>query len=88
MVEMGVVPGLLSLIVLYILARFLWRRRDVTPEPIDFVALFGVVVWWMGFMVGAYRGLLFEWLYYPAGFAIYLRSRSIEGLRQSAEVPV
>lgn len=75
MVELGVLPGILSIAGLFLLMRFLWRRRDVPAEPIDFVCIFGVAICVIGSIIGGYRGLAVEWLYYPAAAAVYIRQR-------------
>jgi hypothetical protein len=75
MAEMGVLPGLFSLILLTVCYRTVKAKVSATTSATRLVAMLSICVWFISLLTSGYRGLVYCWLFFPAGYVVYLQAR-------------
>jgi hypothetical protein len=74
MTEMGVLPGVFSVAVLVVCFKSLRRILNTSPGISELISIFGICLWFVSLLTSGYRGLAHCWLYFPAGYVVFLRN--------------
>lgn len=72
--EMGILPAIISVGALWIFFRTIRIRRE-GQKIFELLAMFGIAVWVVSLLTSGYRGLPYCWLFFPAAYALFFRTR-------------
>lgn len=75
MAEMGVFPGIVSVIFAVICHRLLKGKLKAATSVAALVAIFSICVWFVSLVTSGYRGLAYCWMFFPAGYVVFLQTR-------------
>jgi hypothetical protein len=71
--EMGLSPGIVSVAILVYCYRALKRRIHAQAGLVDLLAVATICLWLVSMLTSGYRGLVYCWLIFPMGVAVFLR---------------
>ena len=75
MAEMGVLPGLISLVFFVVCYRTLKKKAASVQGTTALIAMMMICVSLVSLLTSGYRGLAYCWLSLPAGYIVYLRNK-------------
>jgi len=76
MAETGVFPGIISIAILIVCYRVVKDRLGNHSNVAVITAMMAICIWFVSLLTSGYRGLAHCWLCFPAGYVVYMRTRS------------